>query len=122
MPGVASDQIIARLRGICLGFPEAEERSFGGHTSPAFRVRDKLFVMVSEDGTTMTCKAPPGTQQALVASDPDRYFVPRYVGHNGWVGVHLDGRIDWDELAEIVEDSYRQIAPKRLVAELDQSA
>ena len=81
---------IARIRSICLALPEAVEQPFGGHTAPSFRVRDKLFVMISEDRTRMTCKAPPGEQQALVGSDAVRFFVPAYVGHKGWVGVRLD--------------------------------
>ena len=65
-------------------------------------------------------KAAEGAQGALVASDRDRFFVPPYVGHKGWVGVHLDrSPVDWDELADLVEESYRLIAPKRLVARLD---
>jgi hypothetical protein len=58
-------------------------------------------------------------QQALVASDPERFFVPPYVGHRGWLGVYLDVPVDWDEIAGIVEDAYRMVAPKRLLAELD---
>jgi predicted DNA-binding protein (MmcQ/YjbR family) len=112
---------IERLREICLGFPEATEKSFGGHAAPSFRVRDKLFLMTSEDGTFMTCKAPPGDQAVLVASDPDRYFVPAYVGSKGWVGIRLDPGLDWDEISEIVEESYRMIAPQKLAAELDKS-
>lgn len=110
----------ARLRGICLGLPEAVEKPFGGHTAPSFRVRDKLFVMTSEDGRTVTFKAAPGVQEALVAADPDRFFVPAYVGAKGWVGARLDVGQDWDEIAELIEDSYRMIAPRRLVALLDQ--
>ena len=53
---------VARVREICLALPEVTEKSFGGHTAPAFRVRDKLFVMVSEDQTSMTFKAGPGVQ------------------------------------------------------------
>lgn len=64
-------------------------------------------------------KAPPGVQQALVGSDPVRFFVPAYVGHKGWVGARLDVEQDWDEIAELIEDSYRLIAPKRLCALLD---
>jgi hypothetical protein len=74
---------IVRVRTICLALPEAEERPFGGHTAPAFRVRDKLFVMTSEDGASMTMKAPRGAQQVFVASDPQRFFVPKYVGSKG---------------------------------------
>lgn len=114
------DDPIARLREICLSLPEAVEKSFGGHTAPSFRVRDKLFVMTSEDGTYLTCKAPPGEQAALVEEDPNRFFVPAYVGHKGWIGVRLDVAQDWDELAEIVETSYRMTAPKRLAATLDE--
>jgi hypothetical protein len=118
----AEPDAIEQLRTICLQLPEAEVRPFGGHTAPSFRVRDKLFVMVGEDREHMTCKAPPGVQQMLVASDPVRFFVPQYVGSKGWVGIRLDGNPDWTEIAEIVEDSYRMIAPKRLVAQLDRGA
>jgi hypothetical protein len=109
---------IARVRAISLALPEAEERPFGGHTAPAFRVRDKLFVMTSEDGTSITMKAPRGAQQVLVASDPERFFVPKYVGPKGWIGVRLDLRAlpDWDEMAEMIMESYCLTAPKRLAA------
>ena len=109
---------VQRVRSICLALPEAEERSFGGHTAPAFRVRDKLFVMTSEDGTSMTMKAPIGAQQVLVTSEPERFFVPKYVGSKGWVGVRLDRRTapDWDEMAEMIAESYCLTAPRRLAA------
>ncbi|HEY2520348.1 MAG TPA: MmcQ/YjbR family DNA-binding protein [Streptosporangiaceae bacterium] len=109
---------VTRVREICLALPEAAEKSFGGHTSPAFRVRDKLFVMVSEDQTSMTFKAAPGVQEALVGDDPERFYVPPYVGSKGWVGVRLDTDHDWDELGELLRDSYRLIAPKRLAAQV----
>jgi predicted DNA-binding protein (MmcQ/YjbR family) len=106
----------ARLRDICLSLPESVEKPFGGHTAPSFRIRDKLFVMTSEDGLSMMFKAGPGMQEALLAEAPERFFVPAYVGHKGWVGARLDIDLDWDEIAELVEDSYRMIAPKRLAA------
>ncbi|WP_131739865.1 MmcQ/YjbR family DNA-binding protein [Actinomadura roseirufa] len=109
-----------RLRGLCLSLPEATEKPFGGHTAPSFRVRDKLFLMTSEDGLSMMFKAGPGVQDALVSESPERFFVPKYVGSKGWVGARLDVDQDWDELTELIEDSYRLIAPKRLVAQLDQ--
>lgn len=109
----------ARIREICLALPEAAEKPFGGHTAPSYRVRDKLFVMTSEDGLSMTFKAGPGVQEALVAEDPERFFVPKYVGPKGWVGARLDVDHDWDEMAELIEDSYRLIAPKRLTNLLD---
>ncbi|TDE32655.1 MmcQ/YjbR family DNA-binding protein [Actinomadura sp. 6K520] len=109
----------ARIREICLSLPETTEKPFGGHTAPSFRVRDKLFVMTSEDGLSMTFKAGPGVQEALVAEAPERFFVPKYVGSKGWVGARLDVDHDWDEMAELVQDSYRLIAPKRLVKLLE---
>ncbi|HEY1829940.1 MAG TPA: MmcQ/YjbR family DNA-binding protein [Acidimicrobiales bacterium] len=107
---------IERIRLICLSLPEAVEQPFGGHTSPAFRVRDKLFVMTSEDATSMTMKGDRGVQQALVAQDPARYFVPKYVGPKGWVGVMLTkpSSIDWGEVTELIVESYCLIAPKKL--------
>ena len=109
---------VQRVRSICLALPESEERPFSGHTAPAFRVRDKLFVMTSEDGTSMTMKAPIGAQQVLVTSEPERFFVPKYVGSKGWVGVRLDRRTapDWDEMAEMIAESYCLTAPRRLAA------
>lgn len=110
---------LVRIREICMSFPEATEKPFGGHTAPSFRVRDKLFAMTSEDGLSLTFKAGPGVQDALVAEAPERFFVPKYVGVKGWVGARLDVDHDWDEMAELIEDSYRLVAPKRLANLLD---
>lgn len=110
-----------RLRGICLTFPESIEA--GGVGDPSFKVRDKIFAMQHRinERMSMWCKARPGAQEVLVGSDPGRYFVPPYVGHHGWVGVWLEGEIDWEIVADLVEESYRMTAPKRLLALLDQS-
>jgi hypothetical protein len=61
-------------------------------------------------------------QEALVAAEPERYFRPPYVGVRGWLGVYLDVPVDWDEVAAIVEDAYRCVAPKELLAGLDAAA
>ena len=76
----------------------------------------------NDDRLAFWCAAPEGTQAAMVAAASKRFFVPPYVGHRGWLGVYLDVPVDWDEIADIVEDAYRLIAPKRLVAELDASS
>jgi hypothetical protein len=112
-------QAVTRIRAICLGLPEAVEKPFGGHTSPAFRVRDKMFAVISEDGTSMTVKAPKGVQGILINSDPERFFVPKYVGSKGWVGIRLGPGPppDWEEVAEIIFESYAMTAPRRLVAQ-----
>jgi len=119
MAADAGGDPISRVRSVCLALPEAVEKPFGGHTAPSFRVREKLFVVTSEDGRSMTCKAGPGVQQALVSSDPARFYVPPYVGHKGWIGARLDVGQDWGEVAELIEESYRMTAPKRLGALLD---
>jgi hypothetical protein len=121
-PSTADPERLERVRLLCLALPEATEKEAWG--DPTWRVRDKIFAMQKgnyERGRpSVWVKAPEGDQSALVASDPDRFFVPPYVGGKGWVGVHLDGaEPDWEELAELVEDSYRLIAPKRLAALLD---
>lgn len=114
------DKQLEQLRAICLALPEAIED--GGVGDPSFKVRNKIFAMQhSMDGRpSMWCKAPSGAQDVLVHSNPERFFVPPYVGHHGWVGTWLDVEIDWDEMADLVEESYRMTAPKRLSALLDQ--
>jgi hypothetical protein len=116
----AMDQgVLARIREICLGLPETSERL--SHGAPTFFVREKrAFVMVLSnhhgDGRfAVWCAAPDGMQKLLVEADPERFFVPPYVGHRGWLGVQLDRRLDWGELAGIVEDAYAEVAPPRLV-------
>jgi hypothetical protein len=110
------EQPIDRLRAICLALPETVEKEAWG--DPTFRVRDKIFAMEKRgDGRiSLWCKAPAGSQMVLVGADPERFFVPPYVGHKGWVGMRLDDNPDWDEVAELVKRSYRLIAPKRLAA------
>ena len=111
-----------RLRALCLRFPEAEEA--GGVGSPSFKVRGKIFAMRHSlheiDRWSLWFKAPPGVQGMVVASNPERFFVPPYVGSRGWIGAYLDVEQDWDELADFVEESYRMTAPKKLLATLDQ--
>ena len=85
----APARVIDRIRTTCLALPEAVEKSFGGHTSPGFRVRDKLFVIMSEDRSWMTLKAPPGFSGSGQCRSGDRFFVPHYVGSKGWVGVRI---------------------------------
>lgn len=118
---VARDPL-ARLRRLCLALPETTERL--SHGEPTWFVRDKkTFVMYADrhhdDRVACWCAAPEGAQEAMTKSDATRFFVPPYVGHRGWLGVYLDVAVDWDELADIVEDAYRTVAPKRLVAQLD---
>jgi hypothetical protein len=110
------------LREICLSLPEATERP--SHGEPTWFVRGKrTFATYADhhhdDRLAFWCAAPEGAQEILVASDPERFFIPPYVGHRGWIGVRLDGPVDWGEVADLVLAAYRTVAPRRLVAELD---
>jgi hypothetical protein len=110
-----------RLRALCLALPEATEKV--SHGSPTWFVK-KVFVTYVDDHhgdgiTGFWCAAPPGVQEELIAEEPERFFRPPYVGHRGWLGVRLDGEVDWAEIREIVVDAYRCIAPEKLIAELE---
>ncbi|HMR96182.1 MAG TPA: MmcQ/YjbR family DNA-binding protein [Microthrixaceae bacterium] len=115
------DAALVEVRRICLDLPEATEKL--SHSSPTFFVR-RTFVMFHDDHhgdgrLAIWCAAPDGAQALMVESEPERFFVPPYVGHRGWLGVRLDVDVDWNEVAAIVEDAYRTVAPRKLVAMLD---
>ncbi|MEA2602480.1 MAG: hypothetical protein QOF89_3472 [Acidobacteriota bacterium] len=119
---MAKKDPLETLRSLCLALPETTERI--SHGEPTWFVRGKkTFVMYSnhhhDDRLAFVCAAPDGAQEMRVGTEPERFFRPPYVGHRGWLGVYLDVPVDWDEIADIVVDAYRQVAPKRLVAELD---
>lgn len=111
--------VLAKLREICLALPETSERL--SHGAPTFFVREKrafLMVLTNHHGDgrfAIWCAAPDGMQKMLVEADPERFFVPPYVGHRGWLGVRLDRGLDWSEVAGIVEDAYADVAPAKLV-------
>ncbi len=116
------NEALNRLRALCLALPDVTERL--SHGEPTWFVQDKkVFVMYAnhhhDDVLGFWCAAPAGAQEALVESEPARFFRPPYVGHRGWLGVRLDVPVDWDEVADIVEDAYREIAPKRLLVALE---
>lgn len=114
-----------RVREICRALPETTERP--SHGAPAFFV-GKQFVMLWPNGhheqtfPHLWCAAPEGAQEHLLAAAPDRPFRPPYVGGRGWIGVRLDGEVDWDEVAELCEDAYRAVAPSKLLRRLDTRA
>ena len=117
-----AEDLLETLRKLCLALPETTERL--SHGEPTWFIRGKkTFVTYAnhhhDDVLAFWCAAPDGAQEALVTADPGRFFVPSYVGSRGWLGVRLDVESDWDQIADLVLDAYRTVAPKRLVAELD---
>lgn len=123
---VDADAALELVRGVALELPESSERL--SHGAPTFFIRAKTsFVMFHDDHhgdgrLAIWCAAPAGVQSLVVEEDPERFFVPAYVGHRGWLGLRLDVEVDPDEVAQVVEDAYRTVAPKRQVALLDDQA
>ena len=116
--------LLSRTRAICLALPAVTERL--SHGTPTFFVGDRAaFVYAWMEGhhdlgfPHLWCAAGPGQQEVLVAAEPEHFFRPPYLGHRGWIGLRLDGTVAWDEVAEVCEDAFRVVAPRRLVAELD---
>jgi hypothetical protein len=102
-----------------MALPETSERL--SHGAPTFFVRDKrafLMVLTNHHGDgrfAIWCAAADGMQAMLVDAQSERFFVPPYVGHRGWLGVRLDRGLDWNELTGIAEDAYAEVAPAKLV-------
>ena len=112
---------VDRLRAICLALPEATEKIAWGE--PTWRVRGKLFAQLDDhhhgaDHLAVWLPAPLGEQEAMVFTDPERFFRPPYVGPRGWVGVRIDRRPSWTQVATLVERAYRMVAPPRLLESL----
>lgn len=116
---------VEKLRKLCLALPEAHEVEAWGE--PTFRVRNKMFATFASpnnhhgDGRpSVWIKAGAGNQSLMVRAAPHRFFVPPYVGPSGWVGVFLDGAVDWRELDELLRDAWRLTAPRRVARLLDE--
>lgn len=117
-------EALARVRAICADLPEVTERA--SHGSPAWFVRDKKQIASFLDDhhgdgrLALWCAAPAGVQDDLVSQEPERFFRPPYVGGRGWLGVRLDVDPDWAEIAGILTDAFRVVAPATLVDALDE--
>ena len=114
------DARLVRLAKIALVLPETTRVVHGSHAQ--FLVRKKTFAYFLNDHhgdgiVAIACKALPGDNTALAASDPTRFYLPAYIGSRGWVALRLDvGPVDWDEVSELLKGSYRLTAPKKLAA------
>jgi predicted DNA-binding protein (MmcQ/YjbR family) len=113
---------LPRLRRLCLALPEAHEVVAWGE--PTFRVRNKMFATFASASNhhgrgrhAAWVKALSVNQDLLVRSAPERVFVPPYVGPSGWIGMYLDEVVDWVEVARLLREGYRLVAPKRLLAQ-----
>ena len=112
------DNRLARLTEIALSLPEAVRETYGSHATFLVRKRPFAYFLGNHHGdgiVGVTCKVLPGENTALVEAQPERFYPPAYLASRGWVALRLDrGRIDWEEVQELLLGSYVLIAPKRL--------
>ena len=112
----------ARVVRLVEKLPETTVTQSGTHLS--LEVRGKRFGWYLEnhhnDGElALNCKASPAVAESLATSAPEKFHVPKYVGHRGWVGLWLDlPRTDWWEVEAVLVEAYRMTAPKSQVAQL----
>lgn len=116
----ANGRLVERLRRICLALPEAREKL--SHGEPTwFAGKGKVFAALDDHHhgaahLAVWLPQPLGAQEALIASDPERFFRPPYVGPSGWVGVVLDGGPDWRAVERLVREAYLHVATAKLRA------
>jgi len=112
-----------RVRATCLDLPGVSERP--SHGAPTFFVGGRSFVTCWPDGhhaerfPQAWCAAPPGVQQELTETEPERFFRPPYVGGRGWIGVRLEAVTSARELERICAEAYLTVAPPRLARLLE---
>ncbi len=126
----SGDRALDRLRSVALDLPGVTERL--SHGEPCFFVGDRRPLCYFHDDhngdgrVSLWCPSPLGVQEELVSAEPQRFFAPPVSARgtfSTWLGVYLDtagaNRVDWNEIAEIIEDAYRNVAPTSLIAQLD---
>ena len=115
------DARLNKVMEICLSYPEATCERFGSHAT--FKVRKRVFAYFLDDHhgdgkVAVCCKTELGEHEDLARADPEKFYVPAYIGPRGWVAVRLDrGRINWKELSAFIDASYCAVAPKKLVTQ-----
>lgn len=123
MLGVEGEELVEHLRAVCLALPEVTEKI--SHGMPSWFVGRMFASYVGRhhgsEHLALWIAAPAGAQEEMVEAEPDRFFVPPYVGHRGWLGMRLDAELggpDWDEVREVLTAAYCHVAPQRLAAHL----
>ena len=101
-------------RELCLSLPDTEEVS--RHGAPNFKVKGKTFAMLvlnhhGDGRVALWLHSPPGVQQQFTQFDPESYFVPPYVGVNGWLGMELNKNLEWQEIYTRVREAYEHVSP-----------
>lgn len=114
----AEDPRLTRISELALALPDASRLICESHAQ--FLVRKKTFAYFLNDHhgdgiVSVACKVLPGENKALSEAQPRRFYLPAYIASRGWVALRLDvGKVDWDEVKELLMCSYSLVAPKRL--------
>lgn len=112
-----------KLAGICMALPGGTREQMHGHV--AFKVGKKTFAYYLNDHhgdgiVSVCCKVLAGDNQRLIDANPRKFYMPAYIGARGWVALRLDrATVDWSEVQELVRGSYEQLAPKKLLDQLN---
>ena len=116
---------LKRVTEIALTLPETTRKVHGSHAQ--FLVRKKTFAYFLDnhhgDGiVSITGKVLPGDNKALAEAQPNRFYLPAYIGSKGWVALRLDvGKVDWSEVEELLSGSYALVAPRKLAEQVKTS-
>jgi hypothetical protein len=119
------DPRLTRISALALALPEAVRVDCSSHAQ--FLVRKKTFAYFLNDHhgdgiVALACKVLPGDNMALAEAQPRKFYLPAYIASRGWVALRVDaGKVDWNEVGELLLSSYTLIAPKRLADKLQNS-
>jgi hypothetical protein len=109
-----SRELIDRVRRVALALPGTTEKL--SHGEPSF-FRGRMYVTTDNDHhgsghVAIWCRAETGVQPAFVDASPEHFFVPPYVGTQGWIGVRLDSGLEWPIIARFIEQAWQEAARK----------
>jgi predicted DNA-binding protein (MmcQ/YjbR family) len=120
MPSKAVEIALRKVRSICLALPEAKEVEAWGH--PTFRAGKKMFAAFGGQGSVITIGMNVGHKRQAELLEQDRFFLTPYAAHRVWISLWIDNKTDWDEVAELVLEAYRQVALKRMLQALKEES
>ena len=112
-----AQEVLVHLRERCEQLPEViEQRQFG---DPVFRAGKKSFISVHSNNARILLMFWVGAEQQGAMTFDARFTIPKYMGHNGWITLDVQDKLDWDEIEDLMMTSYRHFALKRMLKSLD---
>ena len=114
-----SGTLVERIRTICLALPETEERQSHGEAAWFIKGKKQFACFADhhhDERVAVWCAAAPGIQEVLIQTEPTKVFRPPYVGPRGWIGIYLDVEQDWEEVASLLREAFRTVAPSKIAA------